>query len=361
MRSSRFQFALATAADDAQLRHRMAADWLRGNLSVSFRREPSYFAACAVQGDTSEVFCCRDTATGELVMMASRSIRQALVNGVPQRLGYIGDIRLAPEHRNGIILGRAARFLRRLHQDNPVPLYFGIILDGNQAALDAFTRPRAGLPALTDLGRILTPAIHLDLPRRSLREPGLSFEMARADQLEEVAAFLSRANIQKQFAPCIRSLQGAPDLLLAIRNNRIVGCCAGWDQRSFRQTHIEAYSRSLALLRPVYNFAAALLPLKRLPAPGSALPYLYLSFVAIEENDPRIFRLLLREFYCRHRSGPWHYVIAGLHERDPLAAVLQEYRRIDAGGRLFAVNYDDGAQVVAGLDGRVPYIEMATV
>jgi len=361
MNSSRFEFSLATEADDEQLRRRMAADWLRGHLSVSFRREPSYFAACAVQGETSEVFCCRDRSTGSVVLMASRSIRQAYVNGTPQRLGYIGDIRLAPEHRNGTLLGRAARYLRHLHEANPVPLYFAVILDGNQAALSAFTMPRAGVPVLTEWGRMLTPAIHLDLPRRKVAEAGISFEMVRPDQSQEIVVFLSRLRAEKQFAPCVASLKNLPDFLLAIRNNQIVGCCAGWDQRAFRQTHIEEYSLGLTLLRPLYNLAAELSPLKPLPAPGSAIPYLYLSHVAVDDNDPRIFRALLAEFYRRHRRGPWHYVIAGLHERDPLASVLHDYRRIEAAGRLFVVHYEDGAAALAKLDGRVPYIEMATV
>src|SRR5689334_14040765 len=115
MSPGRFEFRLATDSDDAQLRHRMASDWMHGDLSVSFRREPSYFAACKVQGETTEVLCCRDRNSESIVFMASRSIRRAFLNGTPQRLGYIGDIRLAPEFRKGVLLGRAARLFRELH------------------------------------------------------------------------------------------------------------------------------------------------------------------------------------------------------------------------------------------------------
>src|SRR3954451_14022706 len=150
MNSSRFQFVRATEADDAQLRHRMASDWMHGDLSVSFRREPSYFAACKVQGESTEVLCCRDRSSESIVFMASRSVRRAFLNGAPQRLGYVGDIRLAPDFRKGLLLGRAARLFRELHNHKPVPVYFSVILDGNQAALDAFTEPRGTLPKLID-------------------------------------------------------------------------------------------------------------------------------------------------------------------------------------------------------------------
>ena len=52
---SRYRFEPAVEADDAALRARMASDWLRGDLSVSFRREPSYFAGCALQGEQVQV------------------------------------------------------------------------------------------------------------------------------------------------------------------------------------------------------------------------------------------------------------------------------------------------------------------
>jgi hypothetical protein len=375
MNTSRFRFDLATEEDDGPLRQRMAEDWMRGPLSLSFRREPSYFAACCVQGEGTQVIKCTDLSCGRIAGMGSRSLRTVFLNGRPARVGYLSDLRAHPSYRNGTLLARGYRFLRQLHYadpgENACATYFTVILDGNTTALRALTGGRAGLPAYRDLGRILTPGVHLDLPRRRLREPGLRFECARAGQLPEILEFLRRWQRQKQFAPIysaadfgthrLRDLR-VEDFLLALRGERIVGCCAAWDQRGFRQTHIEQYSPALAAIRPVYNLAARLLPLKPLPSPGCLIPYFYLSFVAAEENDVRVFRALLREMYLERRCGPWHYFIAGLHERDPLAAALDDYRKIGAAGRLFAVHFEDGAEAFAALDReRVPYVEMATV
>ncbi len=371
MNTSRFRFDLATEEDDGQLRQRMAEDWMRGPLSLSFRREPSYFAACCVQGEGTQVIKCTDLACDRIAGMGSRSLRSVFLNGRPARLGYLSDLRADPRYRNRTLLARGYRFLRQLHEADPTPLYFTVILDGNTVALRALTGGRAELPAYRDLGRILTPGVHLDLPRRRLREPGLRFERARAAQLPEILTFLRRWQSEKQFAPIYSAADfgthrlrefRVEDFLLALRGDRIVGCCAAWDQRAFRQTHIERYSPSWAAIRPFYNLAARLLPLKPLPAPGSLIPYFYLSFVAVEENDVRVFRALLREMYLERRCGPWHYFIAGLHERDPLAAALDDYRKISAAGRLFAVHFEDGDEAFGALDPeRVPYVEMATI
>ena len=371
MNTSRFRFDLATEEDDGQLRQRMAEDWMRGPLSLSFRREPSYFAACCVQGEGMQVIKCTDLARGRIAGMGSRSLRTVFLDGQPARVGYLSDLRAHPDYRHRTLLARGYRFLHQLHEADPAPIYFTVILDGNTAALRALTGGRAGLPLYRDLGRILTPGVHLDLPKRRLREPGLRFERGRERRLPEILAFLCRWQREKQFAPIysaadfgthrLRDLR-IQDFLLAVRGDRIVGCCAAWDQRGFRQTHIEQYSPALAAVRPVYNLAARLLPLKPLPSPGSLIPYFYLSFAAVEENDVRVFRALLREMYMERRGGPWHYFIAGLHERDPLAAALDDYRKIGAAGRLFAVHFEDGVGAFAALDRqRVPYVEMATV
>ena len=42
---SRYRFDLATEADDAALRRVLADTPMPGRIAVSFRREPSYFAA----------------------------------------------------------------------------------------------------------------------------------------------------------------------------------------------------------------------------------------------------------------------------------------------------------------------------
>ena len=367
---SRFEFGLAAAEDDGPLRQRMAEDWMRGNISVSFRREPNYFAGCQVQGEAFQAIKCTDKKSGEIIGLGSRLTTTVFINGKPQKIGYLADLRLHSDYRNSTILARGYRFLRQLHQANPVPLYYSVILDGNQLALKNLLGGRAGLPDYRDLGLILTPAIHLDFPKPRICIPGIQFERGKKSQLPEILKFLQTWQAKKQFSPCYRledfgssRLQGlsAEDFYLAVKDNQIVGAAAAWDQREFRQTYVEQYSPQLAIVRPFYNLLARLTPLKPLPKAGSKIPYFYLAFVAVKENDPTIFRGLLRAVYCDRIASPSHYFIAGLHETDPLSIVLKEYRRIEAAGRLFAVYYPDGEPFFNQLDGRIPYVEMATV
>jgi hypothetical protein len=367
---SRYVFALATADDDAQLRDRMARDWMEGEISVSFRREPNYFLGCQVQGRSFQVIKCTDTHTGQIVGLGSRLTARVWINGTVRRCGYLADLRIHPAYRRGTIVARGYRFLRQLHDADPVSLYYSLILDGNRNALENLVGGRAGLPEYRDVGFIQTPAIYLDLPKPEIRISGVQFERGSWQNLAKILDFVRLEQGKKQFAPCYfvedfqtNRLRGLnpEDFYLAVRKNEIVGAIAAWDRRSFSQTHVEKYSRALGTMRPFYNAIARLTPLRPLPEPGAAVPCFYVGFVAIRDNDPQIFRALLRHLYRDRRRGEWHYFIVGLHEGDPLAEVLGDYRRIDAGGHLFVLHYREDRAAFDRLDGRVPYLEMATI
>ena len=367
---TRFQFSLADSSDDDALRQRMNLDVMDGSIAVSFRREPSYFLGTGVQGEQAQVIKCVDTESGRLAGLGTRLQLDAFINGQQQRIGYLSDLRGDPRYRGGTLLARGYRYLRQLHDADPIPFYYSLILEGNESALKNLPGARAGLPVYHDMGKILTPAIHLDLPRKTVREPRLRIQTASIDQLPEVFKFIQKQYAKKQFAPIYQiedmaspRLSGlrTEDILIAIRGNKIVGTLAAWDQHNFRQTHIERYSRTLKILRPFYNLAATLSPLKPLPATGNPVPYFYLALVAIENDDANIFRALLSKLHNQRRSGEWHYFIAGLHEKNPLSKVLAEYRSIKAAGHLYLIYYPDNTLEIQNLDDRIPHIEIAAV
>jgi hypothetical protein len=366
---SRYEFALAQAQDDAQLRACMSSVWMEGRMAVSFRREPGYFAACRLQGDDVQVIKCTDRLDGRIVGMGSRSTVRVHVNGVPARLGYLADLRALPEARQGTLLARGYRFLHELHRRDPVPCYLSVIFDGNARALGTLPGARAGLPAYSRLGRIRTPAIQFDFAREPLPVEHTTFETAEEGAMHDIVVFLSGQLPLKQFSPVVGAadfagegrLQGlrAQDFFIARRHGRIVGCVAAWDQSSLRQTHIERYSTGLGLMRPLVNFASKLSPLKPLPAPGGRVAHLYLCLAAVAGNDLPLFRGLLRHAYNALRTGPWHYAILGLHESDPLAAVFDDYRCIAAAGQLFVVHYPQDGNPTEHFDARILGVEMA--
>ncbi len=93
---SQFRFEVATANDDAELRHVLAATPMPGLISVSYRREPSYFGASVVSGGFHQVLAVRDAEANRIAGFVFRSVRTMFVNGRPEPVGYLSGLRTCP-------------------------------------------------------------------------------------------------------------------------------------------------------------------------------------------------------------------------------------------------------------------------
>ena len=360
-------FQAASAADDADLRRLLRSNPMQqGGLTLSFRREPSYFAACSVLGQSAEVFVGRDTQTGALAGVGARYHLPAFINGQAQSIVYLADLRVQTAYRNSIHLRRAYQFLRQRHAADPAPVYTTMILQDNRAALATIAAQRAGLPPYHAQGTVHTPLILLGWQKPTLAAP-CTIRRATAADWAAIVAFLNRENARYQFAPVyhendltngrLREMQ-PENILLAEANGSIIGTIALWQQSAFRQLHIDAYHGAWRFIRPVYNAFARLTPLAPLPRAGEALKYAYLSLMAVQNDDLAVFRALLRQAYRASHSTELHYLISALHERHPLRPAFADYARIPSGGQLFTVQFDDEPYP---LDGRVPYIDAAAI
>lgn len=363
----RVRFEPAGAEHDAALRRLMAANPMDGEVALAFEREPSFFLASDVQAPFHQVVVGRDAATGEVVGVGTRAVRRGFVNGTPADVGYLADLRLDRRYRGGLVVGRAYDHLASLHRDGRARLYFTMIAEGNRRALATIAAGRAGLPPYRDLGRFLSPAVNLRRPKPAVAFDG-TIERGSPERLGEIVACLRRNLARRQLAPAYEERDfGSPwlrgfrveDFFLAVRGGRVAGAIGAWDQRGFKQTVIRGYAPRIALARPFYNLAAHALGWPRYPRTGECLRSFYASFVAVDGDDLQVFRALLRALYNAHAGGGHHYFVLGLHEDDPLAPALADYALTPFAGRLFAVHFEDGADLWRTLDGRVPYVELA--
>ena len=202
---TRYDFALATLEDDKALRERMAQDVMEGPVSVSFRRSPSYFAGSALQGRRTQVITCRDSEANRLVGLGTRASLYTYINGEQTITGYLCDLRGDAPARGGTLLARGYRYLKELHEADPVPLYYSMILDGNESALEVLSSGRASLPAYRSLGRFATPALLLGGRRRHTVSGCTHIRTAKPDDLDTVLDYINTSNKRFQFAP-VKSL-----------------------------------------------------------------------------------------------------------------------------------------------------------
>jgi len=188
--------------------------------------------------------------------------------------------------------------------------------------------------------------------------------------LGEIVECLDRNGARRQFAPrwtrealeCPRRCRGLgpTDFFVARRSGRVVGCLALWDQRCFKQTVVKGYGARLRLARPMVNAVGPWFGVPKLPAPGGAVRNAFLSHVAVDDDDPDVLVSLVAEAMASPRASNVAYLVTGFAERDPLLrAITGTFACRRYSSLVYLVHWEDGADAVAALDGRIPHLEVA--
>ena len=367
---SRFHIEVADRADDGELRRVLASTPMPGAVTVAFQREPSFFDAAAVDGAFRQTVIARDCRESRIAGFGTRSVRRRYVNGEPVAVGYLNGLRLLPQYRSHGLLARGYRFFRQLHQDGRARLYLTTIAADNTAAIALLTSGRAGLPRYYFAGSYHTVVIPLVPAGDGMSdvEPSCEIRSATDNDLAAIVGFLRAAGPSRQFFPCyegtdffnpegtFRDLK-AQDLLVAIRSGTVIGTLACWDQSAFRQVVVESYGSGIGLARPLYNGWAALRKQPKLPEPGRPFRFVSAALPMVLNDEPVVFGALLNAA-IKMAAGRHEYLLIGMHDSDPLLALVKSRWRAEYLTRLYCVCWPDGEPVRQQIDERPPYLEL---
>jgi predicted N-acetyltransferase YhbS len=298
-------FSLATREDDPGIRRLLASNAMPGRIRVRFEREPDYFAGC---GEGAQVLVAHDGAN--VVGVACREIRKLFVNGTAEDVGYLGQLRVDRRYRGQLLTARGYRVMRQLHEDGRARGYFTTIVDGNEQAEGVLVyKSRGSMPRYRFLERLYT----LALPLGAHPAPP-----ARREAMREVP------NLFPAYAP-------------AGERVAVSGASAALnDQRHCKQTVIDGYARSLAVVRPLYNLVGRI----RLPKPDSALRHAYVTHV--QAADTVAAHALIEALQAKAIERGLDHLLFGFTESDPLLAVARRFRPVEYTSSIYTVAFDDG-------------------
>lgn len=271
-----------------------------GTIRLSLEREPSFFGAARSEGGRHHTVCARDRHSGRLIAMATRAVRRLYVNGQPEWVGYLSQLRIADGYRHlaRSLTRRGFQLLRETRAADETTFDITTIVDDNEPARRLLEAGLPGLPRYTTIGRIVTLLIS------SKQIVGQAPRLASPDPAD-----------------------GAPTLQFSTVN-LLPGI---WDQRAFKQVVVRGYSPWLQRLRWLTG----------LPPVGSVLPIAYWTAHAREWEIPAD---------CR-------WLVLGLSDRHPLLPALrQRYRPREYVSRLYVV-HDPSTTV--DLDDRIPHVEVS--
>ena len=368
---------LAALTDEAALRRMLRENPMPGAISLTFEREPDYFAAAGVDGSFSQTILNQETDSGEILGMGARIIRPMYLNGGIQDIGYMSHLRVDLNYSFGLSLARQlARSFKKfheLHADRRAAFYLMSVITDNTAARRLLTSGLPGMPHAREYARLFTYAIS---PRRPLPETrlpqGMQLERGRPELIPEITACLQRNGERKQFSPfwsaenlftSTRTPNLHPqDFFLVVQSGHVSGCLALWDQTPFKQTVVRGYGKNMARWRPIINLLARVVDIPYLPAVGDPISYCYASHLAIDNDDARIFSALLRAVYNETARRGLNYFMIGLSESHPLRPVLiKNYLHITYPSQIYLMAWEDGLNALDKVDGRIPGPEIAVL
>jgi hypothetical protein len=356
-KSGRVEFAVATHADDADIRRLLRENAMSGQISLSLEREPDYFTDANLPGETKQTIIARER--GRTVCAGSCTIRRRFVNGEPCRVGYLGGLRLDASAAGRFdIVRRGYEFFHELQTSKGADYYFTSIAADNQRARRLLERGLPGMPRyefLADFVTVLLPT------RRPASISGTTAE--QTPNTEALVSFINSCNQNYQLAPCwsARDLHSLGPLGLESRdfcvvqaNSRLSAAAALWDQRRFKQTVVRGYAPSLKLARPLINLLARVSGGIRLPAIGQRLASAFVSHLAIAPNKDESLKCLIAKLRSMAARRGIELLILGFATDDPrLAALRRQFRFREYYSRLYVVRWRDCGGSAEELDNKI--------
>ena len=372
MKNPSSEIRLARPEDDASLRMILRETPMAGDISLTFEREPNYFIAAQVEAQDCQIIVGVDREIDRVVGMGARSIRKLYINGKPTKFGYLSQFRIDKNYRSmRKSITQAWQFLKELHQDGKSPFYYTSIIEDNLPARRLLTRGLPGLPKYIEYSRMHTLAIYSRRKKRKINLPdGLKISRGSKHTQTVIIECLQRNLSRYQFAPhWDETLMFIPnhtpnlspeDFFIVIDGETVVGCAAIWDQGAFKQTMVRGYSKRVKNFRGLINLISRVVGMPTLPPLNSKIKHAYACHLAVDNDDPEIYKALLRSLYNHAVEQGYYYFMLGLCENHPfLEQTQKDYNHIDYKSIIYLVTWDMDSDPQTQLDDRLPAPEIA--
>lgn len=324
----------ADSDDDKALREMLSQNSMDSWVNLSFEREPSYFDAHNIMGE-SYTMVAVDTNTNSYVGMYTCTYMDMYLNGDVQEVAYLRELRLNEKYRNKIrILKNGYKSLHTLLPKKEIePLYITSVASQNSKARKVLEAGLKGMPTYTPLAKMNTLIFSSDFTPEQKK-----LKQATKQDVTRIAKFYKSFISSYQFAPHI-SEQWLSELpaktglsigdfyIVEDGSGNIETCLALWDQRAFKQSVIKGYKPPLCQLRPLYNLFAKLSTRVLLPQVNSMLEQIYIAFFACTNDELQLDAI--KEAAQIAKSKGASSCILGLSSEHPSVDVLKKKLKAD--------------------------------
>jgi predicted N-acetyltransferase YhbS len=338
---------MATERDNESLLALTRLAPMDGRIALRIDRGPDFFALLRHRGEAAVFVAVRD---GDVIACISAALQTVYVGGVPERVAYVGDLKVHPHHAGTRAVVRLIAALREHIEERGVDLVWSVVAAGNERVMPLLSG-RMGIAPFVFAGRFVVDEL---LGTRSARRT--RYEVAEAADGDRAAidALLERFRRARELAPPRSPSDDAIGTLVARESGRVVATLELFDPTRIK--------RNVLLGAPLLTRAALrmLRPLVAMPRVGDAVRLAYIRHFACEDGRDDALAALVQHARAIARRRGFSFAAIGLHERDPLRRVVRGIPRFSFSSHAFVASLR-GSTLVNAVVAGVPFEDFALV
>jgi hypothetical protein len=312
------QLREAVSTDNAGLLDLTSLLPMEGRISIRIDRNPDFFQLLKQRGP-GKLFVAENA--GKIIGCFSASMMNTFVNGNPDKVHYLADLKIHPSSLGSTLASRLLYEMFDYLRTEKADLFFSTAAFGNEKVMPLF-EGRIGLPKFQCIGTFNVYQI-IPIVKKTVSH---KYTIAEIPLNDGIINFYTRFLKRYQYSPMIyeTTLHGTRNLI-AIRNNETVASLSLVDVGSSKQNVLVRLPRSLNLIVSILRKFNKLVKILNLPEFNKPIKIMYIKVFAFKDGCEDALELLinqarticLREKYC--------FLSIGIHEKDPLNKIFSQY------------------------------------
>ncbi len=335
------RFLFGSEVHDEQCRRILRESPMGTNVRLSFRREPSFFPAEKIANTWSQLVVLQDDESEKVLGFGVMSGRPYWLNGQEVELGYISQLRLVSEFRNGLYLAKGYRKFRELHeQDGKVPFYITTVFSDNKTARSSLESGRVGLPTYRPLNELSSYFFIAQKTRSKSAE--IVHQADVAEVLTKYNEEVRSGSLATRYDENTLSWMSLIDHeSVTIQTSTFTASALLADFSKVKQVVIDGYSVPYIIITGLARATAPFLGIIPPPKTGSHLRSLYLMAISISGDREQGFQALLQHARDRAFQKNCHGVVCGLSSQSSFNKYANRKCISNTKSILYAVAWDE--------------------
>ncbi len=344
----------ATRSDNEGLLWLTSMTPMKGKISIRVDRNPNFFRLLDRRG-CSQVLVAEEE--GKIVGCISVACVPVHIDGKLESVYYLGDLKVHPDYQRTGLAVRLVKSMYRHLEAADADLVICTAAYGNQHVLPFFNG-RAGLPKAVAIGMFKVFQIFPSPRRPNTTNYGIQEEPEHPDLYRLYNDYFRPYQFGPFFQP--DSLQDARHWV-ARAGGDVQAALSLLDVGDSKQNVLIRLPLVLGILVTFFRSIHRVIPIANLPETNQPVRILYIKTLACRRGHEVALDLLVQRARNVSFEERYHFLVIGVHEKDPLAKRFVKYPKFIFKSLGFVVSLKRGNDEIDRLMREVPYEDYSLV